>query len=42
MMTYGFTYDHRVIDGTTALDFMAKVIELMENPGPMMLTTSGT
>ncbi len=37
IMTYGFTYDHRVIDGTTALNFMAKVIELLENPGIMML-----
>jgi pyruvate dehydrogenase E2 component (dihydrolipoamide acetyltransferase)/2-oxoglutarate dehydrogenase E2 component (dihydrolipoamide succinyltransferase) len=37
IMTYGFTYDHRVIDGATAVQFMAKVIELLENPGLLVL-----
>ncbi len=32
IMTYGFTYDHRVIDGAVAVQFMARVIELLENP----------
>lgn len=32
IMTYGFTYDHRVIDGATAVRFMARAIELLENP----------
>ena len=39
IMTYGFTYDHRVIDGTRALDFMNKIIEFLENPGITMLTS---
>ncbi len=37
IMTYGFTYDHRVIDGTTAVQFMARTIELLENPGLLIL-----
>ena len=32
VMTYSFTYDHRVIDGALAVKFMARVIELLENP----------
>jgi pyruvate/2-oxoglutarate dehydrogenase complex dihydrolipoamide acyltransferase (E2) component len=32
MMTYSFTYDHRVIDGAIAVKFMARVIESLENP----------
>ncbi len=32
VMTYSFTYDHRVIDGSLAVKFMARVIELLENP----------
>jgi pyruvate dehydrogenase E2 component (dihydrolipoamide acetyltransferase) len=32
IMTYYFTYDHRVIDGAKAADFMASLIRLMENP----------
>ncbi len=32
IMTYSFTYDHRVIDGTLAVQFMARVIELLETP----------
>lgn len=32
IMTYSFTYDHRVIDGAVAVKFMARVIEMMENP----------
>ncbi len=32
MMTYSFTYDHRVIDGSLAVKYMARVIELLENP----------
>lgn len=33
IMTYSFTYDHRVIDGALAVQFMARVIELLETPG---------
>lgn len=32
MMTYSFTYDHRIIDGVVAVQFMARVIQLLENP----------
>ena len=37
IMTYSFTYDHRVIDGAVAVQFMARVIEQVENPGPLFL-----
>ena len=37
IMTYSFTYDHRVIDGTLAVEFMARVIELLETPGLLSL-----
>lgn len=36
IMTYSFTYDHRVIDGVNAVQFMTRVIELLENPGLLM------
>ncbi|MDP6043858.1 MAG: 2-oxo acid dehydrogenase subunit E2, partial [Dehalococcoidales bacterium] len=32
IMTYFFTYDHRVIDGAMAAKFMNTVKEVMENP----------
>lgn len=32
VMTYSFTFDHRVIDGLPAARFMARVTELLENP----------
>jgi pyruvate dehydrogenase E2 component (dihydrolipoamide acetyltransferase) len=32
IMTYYFTYDHRVVDGAMAAEFMASLIRLMENP----------
>lgn len=32
IVTYSFTYDHRIIDGAQAVDFMARLIELLENP----------
>jgi pyruvate dehydrogenase E2 component (dihydrolipoamide acetyltransferase) len=37
IMTYSFTYDHRVIDGALAVQFMARVIELLEAPGLLSL-----
>jgi len=37
IMTYSFTYDHRVIDGTLAVQFMSRAIELMENPTLLLL-----
>ena len=32
IMTYNFTYDHRVFDGAVAVSFMARFIEVLENP----------
>jgi pyruvate/2-oxoglutarate dehydrogenase complex dihydrolipoamide acyltransferase (E2) component len=32
IMAYSFTYDHRVIDGATALKFMSILTRLLENP----------
>jgi len=32
IMTYSFTYDHRLIDGAIAVKFMNSVIRLLENP----------
>jgi len=37
IMTYSFTYDHRVIDGALAVQFMARMIELLETPGLLLL-----
>lgn len=37
IMTYSFTYDHRIIDGSLAVQFMARVIELLETPGLLPL-----
>jgi len=36
IMTYSFTYDHRVIDGAVAAKFMASLIKLLENPSPLL------
>jgi pyruvate/2-oxoglutarate dehydrogenase complex dihydrolipoamide acyltransferase (E2) component len=36
-MTYSFTYDHRIIDGARAVQFMARIIELLETPGLLSL-----
>ena len=32
IMTYYFTYDHRIINGSVAAAFMADVTRLLENP----------
>jgi pyruvate dehydrogenase E2 component (dihydrolipoamide acetyltransferase) len=37
IMTYSFTYDHRIIDGALAVQFMARIIELLETPGSLSL-----
>jgi pyruvate dehydrogenase E2 component (dihydrolipoamide acetyltransferase) len=37
IMTYSFTYDHRIIDGALAVQFMARIIELLETPGLLSL-----
>lgn len=37
IMTYSFTYDHRVIDGAVAIKFMTSVTKLLENPSLLLL-----
>lgn len=37
IMTYSFTFDHRVLDGAPAGRFMATLTQLLENPGPLQL-----
>jgi len=37
IMTYSFTFDHRLIDGATAAKFMASVTQLVENPSPLLV-----
>jgi pyruvate/2-oxoglutarate dehydrogenase complex dihydrolipoamide acyltransferase (E2) component len=37
VMTYSFTFDHRVIDGLPAARFMARLTELLENPDLLAL-----
>ncbi|MFC1937372.1 dihydrolipoamide acetyltransferase family protein [Chloroflexota bacterium] len=37
IMTYSFTYDHRVMDGTVAARFMASVIRFLENPNLLLV-----
>jgi len=32
ILTYSFTYDHRLLDGAVAARFMAGLIRLLENP----------
>jgi len=37
IMTYSFTYDHRVIVGAVAHKFMNSVAQLLENPGRLLI-----
>jgi len=37
IMTYYFTYDHRVIDGAVAARFMASLIKVLEDPGLLIV-----
>lgn len=37
IMTYSFTFDHRVIDGAPAAMFMLRLTELLETPGLLLL-----
>ena len=37
VMTYSFTFDHRVIDGAPAERFMAQVVRLLENPALLLI-----
>jgi len=37
IMTYSLTYDHRLVDGATAAQFMASLIRVLENPGLLVV-----
>lgn len=37
MMYLALTYDHRIVDGLEAVQFLVKVKELIEDPGQMLL-----
>jgi len=37
IMTYSFTFDHRVIDGAPATMFILRLTEVLENPGLLLL-----
>ena len=37
IMTYSFTFDHRLIDGALAGQFMTGVTQLVENPGLLLV-----
>ena len=37
IMTYSLTFDHRVIDGAPATRFMLRLVEVLENPGLLLL-----
>lgn len=37
MMWFGLSYDHRVIDGTPAVQFLRRVCELLEDPERLLL-----
>ena len=36
MMTLSLTFDHRVVDGSVAAEFLQRVKTLMENPALML------
>jgi pyruvate dehydrogenase E2 component (dihydrolipoamide acetyltransferase) len=38
VMTYSFTYDHRLVDGALAAQFMGRVINSLEKPGENLKT----
>ncbi len=37
MMYLALTYDHRMIDGKTAVQFLVSIIDFLENPGSILL-----
>jgi 2-oxoglutarate dehydrogenase E2 component (dihydrolipoamide succinyltransferase) len=37
MMYLALTYDHRIIDGREAVQFLVTVKDLLEDPGRMLL-----
>ena len=37
MMYLALTYDHRIVDGREAVQFLVRVKELVEDPGALLL-----
>ena len=37
MMYLALSYDHRIVDGREAVQFLVRVKELIEDPGQMLL-----
>ena len=37
MMYIALTYDHRIVDGSEAVQFLVRVKELVEDPGALLL-----
>jgi 2-oxoglutarate dehydrogenase E2 component (dihydrolipoamide succinyltransferase) len=39
MMYVALTYDHRIVDGREAVQFLVKIKELVEDPGNLLLVS---
>jgi 2-oxoglutarate dehydrogenase E2 component (dihydrolipoamide succinyltransferase) len=39
MMYVALTYDHRIVDGQQAVQFLVNIKDLVENPDNMLLET---
>jgi 2-oxoglutarate dehydrogenase E2 component (dihydrolipoamide succinyltransferase) len=37
MMWFGLSYDHRLVDGTPAVQFLRRVCELLESPQRLLI-----
>ena len=37
MMYLALTYDHRIVDGSEAVQFLVRVKQLVEDPGSLLL-----
>jgi 2-oxoglutarate dehydrogenase E2 component (dihydrolipoamide succinyltransferase) len=37
MMYIALSYDHRIVDGREAVQFLVKIKELVEDPGQLLL-----
>ena len=37
MMYIALTYDHRIVDGSEAVQFLVRIKELVEDPGALLL-----
>jgi 2-oxoglutarate dehydrogenase E2 component (dihydrolipoamide succinyltransferase) len=37
MMWFGLSYDHRLVDGTPAVQFLRRICQLLEEPERLLL-----